>query len=291
MSQTLHRNIAPRGIILLILIALLPQSSSCSEEKKEPPSYKATTVEECINEEACVWDYFQHLAFGAEFGSEGMTKDEENMIKKYPENRYPIVTHTGDNEFFFDNFLPVVEEIFPKIRKVTGKDMQVNNPTNPPPNILIIIDGDPDDGISKKNTNLINKLTNEEGWFERQLKSIREHSTTDTFSFISSDGLSLKSSIIFIKKYEEQRSIRVSLIEEIIQSIGLSNDYQGAPFTRFNDLNDKVLPTKLDWLLLGILYNDSIKIGMTPEEAKQVFHQAYEESKLLLNSMEKEDVN
>ena len=66
--------------------------------------------------------------------------------------------------------------------------------------------------------------------------------------------------------------------------MGLSNDFISASFTKFNDLNDKAWPTDLDWLLLAILYHDSVEIGMTPEEVKEVFLVAYKDSKLLLKN-------
>lgn len=281
--------------IFVVLVFLL-LVSSC--EAKEDDSNQdvdidkpitATTVEECIEEIQCAWDYFKNIAFGSDLGTEGVEKENINKIRKFDKDTFIVVAHTGgDNEFYFDVFSPLVKKTFPMIKAFTKLNTQINNPTNPAFNILILIDeNDPDDGISEKTKKAIRNLTDApEGWFEEQFIDIRKHGKTDTFAIIGvkKGGYKINASLIFTIKYKHPNTFKAALVEEIVQSTGLTNDYKGKPFTKFNELVDKIWPTNLDWLLLAILYHDSVKMGMTPEQVKEIFSVAYKDSKTLLKN-------
>lgn len=58
--------------------------------------------------------------------------------------------------------------------------------------------------------------------------------------------------------------------EELAQGLGLPNDYAGARPSIFNDVQEFALLTPHDALLLRILYDDRLRPGMTPSEARPI---------------------
>jgi len=64
----------------------------------------------------------------------------------------------------------------------------------------------------------------------------------------------------------EPYKVRECLLEEITQALGTANDLYGLASTIFNDDNAHSWPTRLDYLMLRLLYNPDMASGLTQEE-------------------------
>ena len=67
-------------------------------------------------------------------------------------------------------------------------------------------------------------------------------------------------------------SLRAGVIcEEIIQSLGLSNDSYTYPDSIFYQGYSEISwPSELDWTLVELLYHPALRLGMTADEVRQV---------------------
>jgi hypothetical protein len=62
--------------------------------------------------------------------------------------------------------------------------------------------------------------------------------------------------------------IRRCLIEEVTQALGLANDVNGLDDTIFNDDGVHIWPTKLDYLMLRVLYASEMRSGLNRRETR-----------------------
>ena len=85
------------------------------------------------------------------------------------------------------------------------------------------------------------------------------------YSAVSRSELALRT--IFIPNTNEPHEIRECLIEEIVQSLGPSNDIYGLGPSIFNDDDAHVWPTRLDYLMLRVLYDPEMDAGIRRQEA------------------------
>ena len=67
---------------------------------------------------------------------------------------------------------------------------------------------------------------------------------------------------VFIPDNAEPYLIRICLIEEIAQALGPANDLYGLGSSIFNDDGAHVWPTRLDYLMLRVLYAPELRTGM-----------------------------
>ena len=74
---------------------------------------------------------------------------------------------------------------------------------------------------------------------------------------------------IFIPDTVEPYKVRECLLEEVIQALGPANDLYGVAFTIFNDDNAHSWPTRLDYLMLQILYRPEMPSGLSREETRR----------------------
>lgn len=74
---------------------------------------------------------------------------------------------------------------------------------------------------------------------------------------------------VFIPNTNEPHEIRECLIEEITQALGPSNDIYGLGPSIFNDDDAHVWPTRLDYLMLRVLYDDRMEAGIARREAEK----------------------
>ena len=72
---------------------------------------------------------------------------------------------------------------------------------------------------------------------------------------------------VFIPNTNEPYEIRECLIEEITQALGPSNDIYGLGPSIFNDDDAHVWPTRLDYLMLRVLYHPEMASGIPRDEA------------------------
>jgi hypothetical protein len=68
---------------------------------------------------------------------------------------------------------------------------------------------------------------------------------------------------VFIPDNAPPFQVRSCLLEEIPQAMGLVNDLYGLGSSAFNDDGAHVWPTKLDYLMLRVLYAPDMETGLT----------------------------
>lgn len=66
----------------------------------------------------------------------------------------------------------------------------------------------------------------------------------------------------------EPYKVRECLLEEITQALGTANDLYGLASTIFNDDNAHSWPTRLDYLMLRVLYHPEMKSGLDPDQTR-----------------------
>jgi len=74
---------------------------------------------------------------------------------------------------------------------------------------------------------------------------------------------------IFIPDDARPHQVRNCLLEEVPQALGLSNDLYGLGMSSFNDDATHLWPTKLDYLMLRLLYAPRMTTGLNRRETKR----------------------
>ena len=80
---------------------------------------------------------------------------------------------------------------------------------------------------------------------------------------------SLNGMTIFIPDNAAPYVVRTCLIEEIVQALGPANDLYGLGPTIFNDDAAHIWPTRLDYLMLRVLYAPELRSGMDRDQTRQ----------------------
>ena len=80
--------------------------------------------------------------------------------------------------------------------------------------------------------------------------------------------IELASRTVFIPDTNEPHEIRECLIEEIAQALGPTNDIYGLGPSIFNDDDAHVWPTRLDYLMLRVLYDPRMRSGIGRADAR-----------------------
>ena len=76
----------------------------------------------------------------------------------------------------------------------------------------------------------------------------------------------LKAMTVFIPDNIAPYRLRLCLIEEIAQALGPANDFYGLGDSIFNDDAAHIWPTRLDYLMLRVLYAPGMRTGQSREE-------------------------
>lgn len=80
---------------------------------------------------------------------------------------------------------------------------------------------------------------------------------------------SVQDMTIFIPDNAAPYIVRTCLIEEIVQALGPANDLYGLGPSIFNDDAAHIWPTRLDYLMLRVLYSSEIHTGMTRRQTRE----------------------
>lgn len=78
----------------------------------------------------------------------------------------------------------------------------------------------------------------------------------------------LSAMTVFIPDNAEPFLVRICLIEEIAQALGPANDLYGLGPSIFNDDGAHVWPTRLDYLMLRVLYAPEMRTGLSAAETR-----------------------
>ena len=75
----------------------------------------------------------------------------------------------------------------------------------------------------------------------------------------------------------EPYKVRECLLEEITQSLGTANDLYGVAWTIFNDDNAHSWPTRLDYLMLRVLYHPDMVSGLSRGKTRRIAERILDE--------------
>lgn len=75
---------------------------------------------------------------------------------------------------------------------------------------------------------------------------------------------------IMIPDTVEPYKVRECLLEEVTQALGPANDLYGLSSSIFNDDDAHTWPTRLDYLMLKVLYDDRLYSGLNREETRTI---------------------
>ncbi len=75
----------------------------------------------------------------------------------------------------------------------------------------------------------------------------------------------------------EPYKVRECLLEEITQALGTANDLYGLASTIFNDDNAHSWPTRIDYLMLRVLYHPDMKSGLSKARSRDIALRLLEE--------------
>ncbi|MCI4649480.1 DUF2927 domain-containing protein, partial [Phaeodactylibacter sp.] len=236
-------------------------------EHRERGGYKATTVEECINEEACVWYAFKGIALGAEiYGDGNNLKNAGETIKK----------RTEDTEFLIDadltkEQLEYLKDHLTKINNLT--QFKVSAIYQGKGDYIIYSSHDPFKDIHGYLKNELHEIYDNDYLYNKIISTLKDREgICFANSFFNEDTSVISAGLIFLN----YNFFKECTEEEITQSLGLMNDINGFQFSAFND-GAIIKMTKLDWLLFEILYDDRIKAGMNINEVQEIFPQIYQD--------------
>lgn len=81
--------------------------------------------------------------------------------------------------------------------------------------------------------------------------------------------LTLSREGVFIPDTIEPYKVRQCILEELVQTLGTSNDLYGLSSSMFNDDEGHYWPTKLDYLMLRVLYDPELTTGRNPAETRK----------------------
>lgn len=73
---------------------------------------------------------------------------------------------------------------------------------------------------------------------------------------------------VFIPAFAAPHEVRACILEEVTQAFGPGNDLRDLDDSMFNDDNAHAWPTSFDLLILRTLYQDNLRNGLKPNEAR-----------------------
>ena len=80
---------------------------------------------------------------------------------------------------------------------------------------------------------------------------------------------SVRAMTVFIPDNAEPYLVRACLLEEIAQALGPANDFYGLGPSIFNDDAAHIWPTRLDYLILAVLYSPEMHTGLSRRQTRE----------------------
>ena len=241
--------------------------------------------EECIKDERCVWLAFKEIALGREFVPNEISKG--GFIFKWSIMKIPEIVIAIRPEEMIDKFKGMLQYHLDYIEKDTGLKFSLHQGKDDKRliNNIIFFSDDFDFLIFRKYRKTFRQLSQtgykDPNHFHNYFR--KYHQGVECFALggygeKDQDSKDFVFAMQFIKSDMDTIHISHCTAEEFIQSLGLPNDIPGFKATIFNDESrnrDNI--TKLDHLLLQILYDDRIKFGMREKDIQPIFHDIYQD--------------
>tara|TARA_B100001989_G_C24533275_1_gene462878 strand:+ start:286 stop:1077 length:792 start_codon:yes stop_codon:yes gene_type:complete len=248
----------------LILIVLLVFPASVYAQEKP---YKATTVDECIQEKECVWFAFEKQ-LRADSEATGIYK--RNYILKW--NKSIKFSVRGKNA---QKFLPLIVDVSKQLAPFIPININVNHESN----FRIIYTDDIDKTFANIEPHLEQNMATKGSirkWYE-EIKSRAEGAV----GLVLSDGSNLKNlgAVLTLIDINHPAAKHITAME-YYSAFGLGGYLEDQPFSLLSDkTKTNIKFTKLDKFLLFLLYQPEFKSGQSFEEVKDIFDKIYENTK------------
>ena len=165
------------------------------------------------------------------------------------------LTVTGDSG---QPYLPFLDGFLAQMRQSTGID--IHREAGPPNLLVRFVDGQ--DFRTRVPQHFCVVTPGRIRWDDFRDDPIR-HGTRAYETQTSMAGMT-----IFIPDNAAPFIVRTCLIEEIVQALGPANDISGLGPTIFNDDAAHIWPTRLDYLMLRVLYSPEIRTGMSRRQTR-----------------------
>jgi hypothetical protein len=107
----------------------------------------------------------------------------------------------------------------------------------------------------------------------RTITSLNENTFCLVFAFSSGGGYTYSRAVAVVRAEHPDLMRQACYHEEIAQGLGLANDSPSARPSIFNDDEEFALLTRLDEMMLRILYDDRLRPGMAEAEARPIVEQ------------------
>lgn len=104
----------------------------------------------------------------------------------------------------------------------------------------------------------------------RTITALNENTFCLVFAFSSGGGHSYSRAVAVVRAEHPDLMRLACYQEEIAQGLGLANDSPSARPSIFNDDEEFALLTRMDEMMLRILYDDRLRPGMTEAEARPI---------------------
>ena len=263
-SQVAGPGTALRRCTLALAAAMLALMAACgprTEPYRTAPMPTADGFGAAVPAGHTIYDnrslaeLFVLLTHGLENG------DHRKALQRFeaPINVGMVGPGSGDYTGFLDKLID-------EIRRETGAEISVGQA---PHNLLIQFV--PGEEFLPKTSNQCMVIFGQPDW-ETLSKNPAYYSGAATKRIDKQTEMS-----VIIPDTIEPYKVRECLLEEITQAMGTANDLYGVAWTIFNDDNAHSWPTRLDYLMLRILYRPEMQSGLSREETRRLAERLLDE--------------
>lgn len=258
--------------VLISCLSLSPIRIANAEEPAEQKPYKATTVDECIQEEACVWHAFYHQVFRQETYSP--IHEKALQMRRLGKWAGKInITFVGNQTYgrHLNHFVEIVKDIGP------FANLPIEILANPS-NYYIVISNEID-----KEFAIVEKVLNKT-FTHGEARKAYEYSRNKsngafTINLLNPNSENIYSSLTFVDT-NKVHNIANQLAVYFYVSYGLTGNIKGFDFSLMGQLDSgDIAFTDLDKFVLYLLYQPEFKSGQNIDEAEKIFKKIFEMKK------------
>ena len=187
-----------------------------------------------------------------------LTHGLENGESRKALQRFEEPVNVGMTGAGADNYLPFLNQLIDKIRSEAKVPIGAGAP---PHNLLIRFV--PGEEFLPRTSNQCVVIFGQPDWKAYV-------SEPERYNARAAKALERQTTMsVFIPDTIEPYKVRECLLEEITQALGTANDLYGLSTSIFNDDNAHTWPTRLDYLMLRVLYDPAMSSGLSRDETRR----------------------
>lgn len=201
-------------------------------------NYLKDLINSCTYSKQQILEFFKEVVLSSEYGT------KEEVVEKW---NGPIYYYYNDKATIED--INHINTIISELNKIPSLPSFVKT--------------------TKEKANFIIDFMSKEALYSE----IRKPGIEGFSTYNSENNIITNSRIIISKDLDEQKRKSV-ITEEFIQALGIPNDstkYTDSIFYQYK--SDTLYPSKLDLIIISLLYNENIKYGMNYENVEKILNQ------------------